>query len=242
MATISVDLAYKDYRDIGVVALAKVGPNVEATAIRLQARGLVGVPSAAKLVDALLGIAAEANAKWIFIDGPQAWKAADGRNAHARCCERELSTQGKTGLPGFTKPANYLGFTSFAIEVFDKLAQRDWPRLAATVIPPHRIRCAVESFPTSAWRSLGIAPLPGKASTLPEHLRNRLGSLRQAFPLVVGDDLSHDELQALVSGLAGLALESGNPAGVRVVGEPPVESGGSWREGFIVNPTRHAAA
>ena len=56
MATISVDLAYRDYQDIGVVALAKVGPRVEASAIRLAERGLSGLPAVSTLVDVLLEI------------------------------------------------------------------------------------------------------------------------------------------------------------------------------------------
>jgi len=242
MATLSVDLAYKDYEDIGVVTLAKVGGRVEAFPVRLTKLGLRGRPTVTTLADALITLATNFRAEWIFIDGPQGWKAPDNGFEHARCCERVLGTQGKTGLPGTTKPANYAGFISFAIELFDALAGHGWPRLLTSDVPPCRFKCAIESFPTSAWRSLGLMRLPGKASATSRTILEKLGSLRDVFPLDVADDLSHDELQALVSGLAGVALEAGNAAGVSIAGVPPAQIGGTWREGFIVNPTRRAAA
>jgi hypothetical protein len=146
------------------------------------------------------------------------------------------------GLPRVTKPANYAGFITFAIELFDALDARGWPRLPTSVVPPSRQRCTVESFPTSAWRSLGLPPLPGKASARLQTVPVKLSELRAAFPLDAPDGLSHDELQALVSGLAGIALEDGNDAGVTIVGVPPMELEGTWREGFIVNPTPNVAA
>jgi len=132
-------------------------------------------------------------------------------------------------------------FITFAIELFDALDSRGWPRLPAPAVPPSRHRYAIESFPTSGWRSLGLVPLPGKAATAPEMVLARLQSLRAVFPLDVANNLSHDELQALVAGLAGVALDDGNVAGVSIAGVPPKRVQGTWREGFIVNPTRKAA-
>src|ERR1019366_4992681 len=119
MSTLSVDLAYTDYRDIGIVTLEKVGGRIRATAVPLVTRGLRGRPTVAILADALVALAYEIDAEWIFIDGPQGWKAPDNGLEHARVCERALATQGKTGLPGVTKPGNYVGFITFAIELFD---------------------------------------------------------------------------------------------------------------------------
>src|SRR5882672_6061065 len=206
MPTLSVDLAL-DYRDIGVVTLARLDSRIKASAVRLTTRGLHGRPSAGGLADALVSLANEISAAWIFIDGPQGWKAPDNGCEHSRCCEQALGTQGKTGLPGVTKPENYVAFITFAIELFDALDIRGWPRLLTAAIPPLRRRCAIESFPTSAWRSLGLVPLPGNAATAPEMVLARLQSLRAVFPLDVSNDLSHDELQALVAGLAGVALD-----------------------------------
>ena len=241
MPTLSVDLAFEDYRDIGVVTLARLDGRIKASAVPLTTRGLHGRPSAGGLADALVSLANEISAAWIVIDGPQGWKAPDNGLEHCRCCERALATQGKTGLPGVTQPGNYLAFITFAIELFDALDNRGWPRLATPSVPPLQRHCAVESFPTSAWRSLGLVPLPGKGATAPEMVLARLQSLRAVFPLDVSDYLSHDELQALVAGLAGVALDDGNAAGVSIAGVPPMRSEGTWREGFIVNPTRKAA-
>jgi hypothetical protein len=47
---------------------------------------------------------------------------------------------------------------------------------------------------------------------------------------------THDQLQAIVSGLAGLAIESNRWSDCAVEGVPPVFEGGHWREGYIVNP------
>jgi hypothetical protein len=239
MPTLSVDLAFKDYRDIGVVTLAKVNSRIKASAVALTSRALHGRPSAGGLADALVSIANEISAAWVFIDGPQGWKAPDNGCEHSRVCEHALATQGKTGLPGVTKPGNYAGFITFAIELF---GPERWPRLRAPAVPPSRRQSAIESFPTSAWRSLGLLPLPGKAATAPEMVLARLQSLRAVFPLDVSNDLSHDELQALVAGLAGVALDDGNAAGVSIAGVPPMRMDGTWREGFIVNPTRKLLA
>src|SRR5258706_10006870 len=117
MPTLSVDFAFKDYRDVGVVVLAKSNGRINARAVQLSTGGLWGRPAANVLADALVELAGGVGAAWIFIDGPQGWKAPANGLEHARCCERTLATQGKTGLPGFTKPGNYVGFISFAIEL-----------------------------------------------------------------------------------------------------------------------------
>jgi hypothetical protein len=86
-----------------------------------------------------------------------------------------------------------------------------------------------------------LTPLPGKASTRPDVVLERLGALRSAVPVDVPDSLSYDELQALVAELAGVALDDGNAGGVSIAGVPPIKMDGTWREGFIVNPTRKGA-
>jgi hypothetical protein len=61
-----------------------------------------------------------------------------------------------------------------------------------------------DCFPTSAWRTLGLLPLPGKAACGVDIVLARLESLRAILPLDAADSLSHDELQALVARLAGV--------------------------------------
>lgn len=47
---------------------------------------------------------------------------------------------------------------------------------------------------------------------------------------------THDQLQALVAGVAGLSLLVGHSASYQVVGTAPFFLDGTWREGFIINP------
>ena len=139
-----------------------------------------------------------------------------------------------------TKPGDDVGFITFAIELFDALANRGWPRLTTPAVPPSQRRCAIESFPTSAWRSLGLVPLPGKAATAPEMVLARLQCCGQCslWTLRMTSRMTNP---GVVAGLAGVALDDGNEAGLAIAGIPPVRLEGTWREGFIVNPTRKAA-
>lgn len=52
----------------------------------------------------------------------------------------------------------------------------------------------------------------------------------------ISDSPGHDELQALVAGIAGLAIERGDWQFCRAAGTPPHFTGGVWCEGFIVKP------
>jgi hypothetical protein len=56
------------------------------------------------------------------------------------------------------------------------------------------------------------------------------------IPFTTNRPPNHDQLQAIVGGLPGLALEDRNAAAIRIVGHPPRREGGHWREGFIVLP------
>ena len=241
MTTISVDLAYKHYRDIGTVVLTRKSDRIVVEPIHLVSdSGLSGRPDATVLAEFLVKRAAEINATIILIDGPQAWKSAHNGLEHSRLCERELAAPGKTGLPGTTKPANYLGFIQFSIDLFDELEARGWPRLQAAKPQFPADHVAVESFPTAAWRSLKLTPLSGKQKASAEDVAGKLRELREQFPLNITSDLNHDEVQALVAGLAGLALTSGNPSGYEIAGAAPIYEDCYWREGFIINPTRAA--
>jgi hypothetical protein len=56
------------------------------------------------------------------------------------------------------------------------------------------------------------------------------------MPFTVNRPPNHNQLQAIVGGLPGLALEERNTAGARIVGAAPRREEGLWREGFIVLP------
>jgi hypothetical protein len=102
--------------------------------------------------------------KVLLIDGPQAWKDPDSELLHCRACERELATPAKTGTQGVAKPHTWIRFVEFSIDVFDYLVKECGAHLAEShrLIAPQSGFLALESFPTSAWRSLQLKPLPGK--------------------------------------------------------------------------------
>jgi hypothetical protein len=238
VTVISVDLAYKDYRDVGLVVLQQEGTAVSVVPIGLESVGLKGKPDAGALAEFVTSLAGELGAAAVLIDGPQAWKSPTNGLEHCRKCEHDLSTPGKTGLPSYCKPANYLDFTAFSISLFDALATLGLPRLATTGDWPTHV--AVETFPTAAWRGLGIKALPGKTKSTPADVEAGVEALRGCFDVDLKGPLNHDELQAAVAGFAGLALEGRRLAGLAFAGVEPFQLDGTWREGYILNPTRDA--
>jgi hypothetical protein len=173
----------------------------------------------------------------ILLDGPQAWKSRWNGLEHSRVSERQLNTAAKTGLPGMVKPVSYRAFAEFCLDVYDALSRRGWRRLETRDqpgSPPERI--LVESYPHAAWKSLGLKPLPSKRRTKVSDLAEAYGALRALIPFTTNRPPNHDQLQAIVGGLPGLALEERNASGARIVGNPPRREDGHWREGFIVLP------
>ncbi|GAI21705.1 unnamed protein product, partial [marine sediment metagenome] len=96
----------------------------------------------------------------------------------------------------------------------------------------------VETYPYSAWRRLGLPHLPGKRKCCPERVAQNAGELKRAFELPETKSPTHDELSALVAGLAGIAIAAGNVAGYIALGIPPkLLPEGHLVEGYIINPT-----
>jgi hypothetical protein len=151
--------------------------------------------------------------------------------------ERELNTAAKTGLPGMVKPNTYRPFAEFCLDVYDALCRRGWRRMdSSDRTAVHKDRVLVESYPFAAWKSLGLVPLPSKRRTKVSDLAAAYGALRALIPFTTDRPPNHDQLQAIVGGLPGLALEERNSAAIRIVGNPPRREDGHWREGFIVLP------
>ena len=231
MPVVSVDLAYKNYRDIGVAVL-----EVKPKTIRCEFHKILlsGPPDSTQLADYLNDLCGERGANVLLIDGPQAWKHPDNGLEHARLCERALNTPAKTGLPETVKPANYGPFVRFSIDVFGELQKRGWALYAG--LPNTGARTLFESFPLSAWRSLGVRGLPAKSKHKPDNLKDHLARLLELAPIALDTEPTHDELQALVSGLAGVAYEHDFAPGFAAAGVSPTLLEGYLREGFIVNP------
>jgi hypothetical protein len=100
-------------------------------------------------------------------------------------------------------------------------------------------RVLMESFPTAAWRALGLPPLPGKSRVGRDHVTLDAAKqvLRDRLGLSLSDVVTHDDIQAVVGGIAGAWWTGTHPERVRFVGAPPFRAlDGTWREGYIILP------
>lgn len=237
MRVVSVDLAYSDYRDFGMVTLNEGASGATYEALPF-ADGRAHAPTPEHVADVVIDLCTSKRASLILLDGPQGWKDPSNGLTHSRLCERALNAPGKTGLPGNAKPANYLPFIAFSISVFDAFQARGWPRYDPAAWRPG-LPAVVETLPLAAWRSLQLPCLPAKKKSRDGHMQKHLKSLVDAGLVAAdGPPLSHDQLQALVAGLAGLGITARTPHRYKVVGGPPALLEGAWREGYIVNPAR----
>lgn len=246
----SVDLAYRSWADLGVVILDRSGAQqpgsergrgvvaCEIVALRVPEDGRLPV-DANVLAGRLNHLATVRGIRVMMLDGPQAWKSQENGLEHSRVSERQLNTAAKTGLPGMVKPVTYRAFAEFCLDVYDALCRRGWKRLATKEQPGKGdARVLVESYPHAAWKALGLKPLPAKKKAKVSDLAEAYAALNGLVPIATTRPPNHDELQAIVGGLPGLALDEPNGQGARIVGSPPRREGGHWREGFIVVPVR----
>lgn len=254
MAVLSVDLARRRWSDLGVVALSRASSQLSTSTVSCEILPFdsPGLDAAADrgpvdpeiLAGRLNHLCAVRGICVLMLDGPQAWKSESSGLEHARVSERQLNTAAKTGLPGRVKPSTYRNFAEFCMDVYDGLCRRGWRRLETRPQPPvapdpaaaQQERVLVESYPHAAWRSLGLRPLPSKRRARVSDLAEAYAALRSVVPFTTNRPPNHDQLQAIVGGLPGLALEEHNPAGLRIVGHAPRREEGHWREGFIVLP------
>lgn len=230
MAVISVDLAARRYADMGIAVLRRVDGIVDVDFLRPDELHLGGTPAPDALACKLASLAHETEAQLILLDGPQGWRAAESVIPHMRQCERETRTPGKTGVPPVVKPASWTRMVRFSVAVFDSLHDAGWSRFAGKWSGE---RCAVETFPTHAWRVLGLEPLPAKHRH--PAVDDWVVRLERVVKLRWPRRPSHDELQAVVAGLGGLLLIHRGVAACDVRGRAPFDDAGFWREGFILS-------
>lgn len=234
MRVLSVDLAYKHYRDCGVALLSQGDDAPQAQLLEIS---LAGTPDPRVLADWLADQADRHQVAGLCIDGPLGWRAPDTVSTHCRLSEKAVRAPGKTGLPpDGVKPRGYLPFTRFSIALFERLIG-----VYAFVLPGHpptsAERFVTETFPTAAWRQLGLTPVPAKAKTTPAALHDAVLRLRQATGVVITPATpTHDQLQAVVGGLAPLDWARGARDRVRLAGVPPFRLDDCWREGYIMIP------
>jgi len=250
VAVLSVDLAYRRWTDLGIVVLDRAKAGQATAGYERAARPIACqiIPSTAAgqrespieaevLAGRLNHLCAVRGIRVMILDGPQAWKSKTNGFEHARVSERQLNTAAKTGLPGMVKPITYRPFAEFCLDVYDALCRRGWRRMDTSErSAAAQDRVLVESYPYAAWKSLGLTPLPSKRRAKISDLARAYGELRALIPFTTDRPPNHDQLQAIVGGLPGLALDERNAAEVRIVGKPPRREEGHWREGFIVLP------
>ena len=236
MAVLSIDLATRSWSDLGVVVLDRSTPGENAITCEIISWNDTTSVDAETLAGRVNHLCGVRGIRVLMLDGPQAWKSTTNGLEHSRVSERQLNTPAKTGLPGMVKPVTYRTFAEFCMDVYDALGRRGWRRLETREQPGSpQERVLVESYPHAAWKALGIKPLPAKRRAKVSDLAEAFGALRTLIPLAVNRPPNHDQLQAIVGGLPGLALEE-HTAGARIVGNPPRREDGHWREGFIVLP------
>jgi Protein of unknown function (DUF429) len=257
MPILSVDLAYRRWTDLGVVildrdrnwkapagsALDLIGPPIHCEIFpSLADPGETGRLVTQRIDPNILAgrlnhLCTQRNIRVLLLDGPQAWKSRHNGLEHARVSERQLNCAAKTGLPGMVKPITYRAFAEFCVDVFDGLCRRGWRRLETSEQPcPGNERVLIESYPHAAWKSLGLKPLPSKRRCRVSNLAEAYAALNALMPFTTNRPPNHDQLQAIVGGIAGLALDEHNAAAAKIVGNPPCREDGQWREGFIVLP------
>jgi hypothetical protein len=187
----------------------------------------------------------------VSLDGPQGWRDPSTLlhlPGVGRRCEYESRTQGRTGVFPQTYPSNQRSWIQFCTQVFAALLEHPDVYLAEAddaLVPPETGYAILECFPTAAWRSSGLLPLPAKSKRPP--LTPYALNLKNAYglPLDEAGITSHDDLQALVAALPAAAVVGGPAEPVRT-GVPSstriTESGVLRLEGFIwnVRPRRPA--
>ncbi|MCL0088013.1 DUF429 domain-containing protein [Dehalococcoidia bacterium] len=237
---LSIDLAYKSYEDFGFCILEEAGGKVaDVQYLPYNAIGITGTPQAEAFAQSVLSFCLDHGVSILMLDGPQGWKDPDSGLPHQRVCEKHLNTQAKTGTVGKVKPTNFKSFVSFAIDVFGLLHKTGQVSLVTQprIVMPTEGVLLVETYPYSAWRSLNIRPLPRKKKCTPEQIAQNVRELGRRLRLPETKSPTHDEVSALVGGLAGVAIAAVNSSGYIASGVPPkLISQGYLVEGYIVNP------
>jgi hypothetical protein len=231
---VSVDLAYRDYRDFGMAVLEDRSSGAEYEFLQF-ANNSTQAPTPHGAAELILDVCGRVGASVVVLDGPQGWKDPSNGLAHSRLCEKLVNAPGKTGLPGVAKPGNYVGFIAFTIEVFDALQSRGWRRFDPANWRLDQLT-VIESLPLRAWRSLGLPCLPAKSRATRADMQSHWEELIGLGIIKGGATPTHDQLQALVAGLGGLGVLAGAPDRYEALGAKPFSLVEAWREGYIVSP------
>jgi hypothetical protein len=233
---LSVDLAYKKYNDNGFAYLESSSNDVKI--LNPSDLKLSGVPSPSDMAAALTSFSHQRRVSVMLLDGPQGWRFPHSQIEHMRLCERVLNTPGKTGDVESVKPRTYLPYIKFSIDLFHHMRlDHDWELLTQDWADRQGGRWLVETFPSSAWKTLGLPKLPSKSKTKPEQLETWRIDLELVTGLILPTNLSHDDLQASVVLPIGRAIAERRSECVILSGtDPMVTEEGIVLEGWIANP------
>ncbi len=236
-AALSIDLALASYAAIGVACVrASASGALHAHVVRVP---LSGRPDVGALAAWINETALRLDAGCLGIDGPLGWRGPETDSVHCRLSERAVRAPGKTGLPpDGVKPRTYQAFTQLSIALFEQLTRAGWklPSGPQSIVDERMI---TETFPTAAWRSLGLVPLPGKSRSRPADVTKGASRLTAACGIHIDGLETHDDLQAVVGGIAPAWWMAGLTDRIEFAGAPPFRFEGSWREGHIILPTSH---
>lgn len=230
MKILSLDLAYKNFKDNGIVIFDLSSSRISAKNIRWDNEL---IKSASQLVDRLGPILKTESIDYLGIDGPQAWKDENNGFQHARVCEVQAHTPSKTGTFATGKPKNYLPFISFSIEVFNYLEELGYTRFSGTLKPKN----VMEVFPYRSWRNCLYKPLSAKSKCSKSEIEEKFEEFKKREHIEFSFQPNHDELQATIAGSGLIRLAKGDMDKVEIAGIPPFRKDGIWLEGFIVLPT-----
>jgi hypothetical protein len=233
---LSIDIASRKYADNGFAFLSHDSNIPEF--IKSSELDLTGPPYLADFAFAINEYCEQREVTVLLLDGPQGWKSPKTKIEHMRLCERVLNTPAKTGTIGHVKPKTFLRYIAFSISLFHILrVDYKWNLLTEDWYKSHPKRWIVESFPSSAWLTLGLEKLPSKSKTKPRQLSKWKKDLSLITGYEMESKVTHDELQAAVVLPAGRAIAEGNPEGVILSGmDPTILRSGDVLEGWIVNP------
>jgi hypothetical protein len=233
---LSVDLASRKYSDNGIAFLSH--GTLKPQFPKVSDLGLSGKPFVADFAYALNLFCEKEGVSVLLLDGPQGWKSPKTDIEHMRLCERVLNTPAKTGPIGYVKPKTFLRYIAFSINLFHILrVDYGWSLFIENWVKYPQKRWIVESFPSTAWQTLGLQSLPSKRKTKPRQLTKWRKDLVLATGYQIPSKITHDELQAAVVLPAGVAIAEGKPEVIVLSGMDPILTrSGDVLEGWIVNP------
>ena len=243
---LGIDIASAEWSSNGSAVITFDAPSrtfrsVQPAAIEWPTADL----TAQNLANAINSYAREHAICAVALDGPQGWRdpsTAEGTPGVGRRCEYECRTQAKTGVYPLTFPGNQRPWIEFCVDVFAELLAKDGVRLADPAAPRSATDAGytlLECNPTSAWRTSGLTPLPGKSKKplLEPYFVSLAGAY--ALPRPAATVRSHDDLQAIVAAIVAAAAVGGPALAISTgVASALSDDGSDVRrrlEGFIWN-------